>query len=363
MPQYLADLAYIPDNATSIVENTSLTPHIKLSRFTKGIDLNSISLSEKKDIVRNLLPNAEIMRHVSDDNELFRDCTLEVVEGIYRAGPEETITPNSLNDLKSKGRAVVYRVVRGGVVDLDKTFDFASWVNTYVKSFGKLYLDYDQYDPDGSLSCQVIIEMPNIPSDYECRFNREIITTFNNNIQSTKELIQITEDTLPTTTLALDNTSTVAKGYYCIGDSHAVRAASSAGAPWGSFAGETYTARNRANFEVISRLTRGSTVCISLGENDINFGATNISDVVGFVLVALNESLAAGHETSFLLLPVGNTSNEDRRKEFRTAMQAAINSTSGFINIIDLEQPEFEISRDGRHVTNSSYITALRRLE
>lgn len=363
MTQYLADFNYNPNNLTTVRANTPVSYDIRLSRFAKSVDLNAISLDDKKQIVRNLMPNAEIVRYISSDTELFRGCTLEVVEGIYGAGPTENITTDSLNDLKSKGRAVVYRVNKGGKPDINMTFEFASWVNIYVKHFDKLHLDYDQYTPDGSLSCQVVIEMPNIPDSFECRFRRELITTFNNTVQSVKELIQFSKETLPATDLALDDTSTVAKGYFCIGDSHVVRASRAAGAPWSAYADEGMVASSRRVTDAITRLTSGSTVCISLGENDITNTTSNISTIVDSVMNALVTSQISGHETSFLLLPVGDTPIGDRRREFRSAMQGAINSSTSFVNIIDLDQPEFTIARDGRHVTESSYINALRRIE
>lgn len=360
---YLPDFWMTPDNDLEIGPYTPVSHGVKLSRFAKSVDLNSMTLADKKQICRNLLPNAEIVRHIGLDTELFRNCSLEVVEGIYAAGPTETITPNSLNDLKSKGRAIAYRVNWSGRPSVEKTYEFASWVNTYVKHFGKLYLDYDQYDPDGTLSCQVIIEMPHMPEDYNPQFNREIVTTFNNSIQSSSELIQFSLDDVPNVTLDVDDTSTVAKGFFCIGDSHAARAARATGAPWGAFAREGLSSRDSSNLVAVNRLTRGSTVCVSLGETDITNSTLSVSVVVDAIMDILVETVVLGHETSFMLLPIGNTANEERRKEFRSAMQGAIGSSSSFISIIDLGQSEFTLSRDGRHVTESSYIDALRRLE
>jgi hypothetical protein len=57
-----------------------------------------------------------------------------------------------------------------------------------------MYLDYDTYNVDGSLSAQVGLLMPNVPASYEVRnkeFSKDLFTVFNNHVQSKKELIEI----------------------------------------------------------------------------------------------------------------------------------------------------------------------------
>jgi len=365
MSNYIPDLRYLPDRLTTIDRNTQLAPSIRLSTFLKNNTLDHITdINEKKQIVRNLLPHAHIMRMVRENTSQFADYTLEVVEGVYKAGPEEDITSGSINDLKSKGQAIVYKVVRNGVPNADKTYDFTIWMNIFVKHFGKVYLDYDQYDPSGDLAVQVIIEMPSIPESYNVRFNREVVTTFNNTVQSTNELIQVTEDNVTTQDLAFDTTSTVTTTYWTVGDSQARRAAAAAGAPWNTFAGEGLTSRDQIHVTQLGRIPPNSSVVISLGENDVNNTRDTVEDIAKRIIKIVQVSIDAGHYVSFLLIPVGSqlTLNTQRRIDFITAMQAELDTVSNNVQTIALNESEFTLARDGRHVTDASYITALRRL-
>ena len=57
--------------------------------------------------------------------------------------------------------------------------------------FEKLILDYDTYNPDGSVNGQVILIMPEISANWELDYSNKIETRFNNFVQSTNELIEI----------------------------------------------------------------------------------------------------------------------------------------------------------------------------
>lgn len=194
--KYLPDLRYIPDQYTALNQinaGTLLSRSIPLGLFLEQGDIHSqfTTLLERQQLVRNLLPQAEIVRSVRKDQSSFADYSLEVVEGVYKPGANENITTNGIKDLARQGRAVVYELKRNGVVDNDKTFELALWIATYHRTFDRLILDYDTYDPSGQLNAQIIITMPVIPEDYKTTFKREVLTYFNNIQQGgSNELIQ-----------------------------------------------------------------------------------------------------------------------------------------------------------------------------
>jgi len=358
---YLPDLRFIPDNLPVINSSTKLNTKVSMSRFLKGITLDHItSLEGKVNIARNLLPHAQLIRMVEEDGSEFANYTLEVVEGVYKPGPNEKITLGSINDLKSKGRAVVYELKLNGNTVVEKTDDLAIWIKTFFRNFDKLYLDYDQYDPSGVLNAQIIITTPNIPSSYRVRFKKEVTTTYNNEVQSTNEIVTVDTAGITPTTSLIDNTSTVQTNYWTVGDSQALRAARAAGDPWGTKAREGLTSKSDQLQTALNTISENSVVVISLGEDEImNNTSEPVSDIVARIAALVTYSKNnRGHDPVFLLLPVGNTVQEQRRRDFRGQMQSALTR----YHIIDLENPEFSLAADGRHATEASYITALGRL-
>ena len=94
---------------------------------------------------------------------------------------------------KSDGRLVYYQVIdQEGKISLEKTFDVAEYLKDYIR-FKKLYLDYDQYNPDGSLTAQIGIEFPTTPESFDIRFDGDVETYFNNTLMSGNELVEIKE--------------------------------------------------------------------------------------------------------------------------------------------------------------------------
>jgi hypothetical protein len=75
---------------------------------------------------------------------------------------------------------------------LEKTFDVAEYLKDYIK-FKALYLDYDNYNPDGSLTAQIGIEFPTTPESFDILFDGKVETYFNNHLQSKNELVEIEE--------------------------------------------------------------------------------------------------------------------------------------------------------------------------
>ena len=147
---------------------------------------------------------SELMKTVSNSNHTptdFESYSLEVVEGYYApetygvGAPgklqEEKLTADSILDFRNKGRAIVFELRnQKGQIDLEKTFDLAlAWVE--VGYFDNLILDYDSYDPSGELNAQIIIAIPEITNFTNIKFERQVQTLYNNNVQSNDALVEV----------------------------------------------------------------------------------------------------------------------------------------------------------------------------
>lgn len=183
-----------------IIPNTLITKGVSYGQFLFGKGSpgdydQSMSLDDKKQILRNLIPHANFLKRVRDNSSEFDGYNLEIVEGIYTKdiyedGSEETLTPNGLLDLRTKGQCVVYELMNeDGALDLDKTFELATWMVSNV-NFDKLILDYDQYDPSDELNAQIVMVTPAIPGSYKATFKREVETHYNGKKQG-NELMKI----------------------------------------------------------------------------------------------------------------------------------------------------------------------------
>ena len=114
-----------------------------------------------------------------------------VAEGIYQPGPGETPTPKSFNDLAQDGRAVAYEVYsQNGQIALDKLFDFAEFLKDSF-SYNKLTLAFDKFNPDRTLHGQLLVEIPTIPESYRTQYDMKLETTFNSEVQSSSDLVEI----------------------------------------------------------------------------------------------------------------------------------------------------------------------------
>lgn len=196
--QIIPDPVYNPNNASRIDASTKLARGVAIGKFLGGAgeraNLNHIqSQSERLQIARNLYPQAEAMNRINTSEGKFRDHRLIVIEGLYVKGENEQLTENGLNDLATKGRAVVYQLIdRNGIPDHAMMFDLAVyWKDTIL--YDKLILDYDRFSPDGHLECHVILTMPEIPESFSATFKKELSTTFNGNVQTNGELLEILE--------------------------------------------------------------------------------------------------------------------------------------------------------------------------
>ena len=207
---------YNPYQANVISSSTSLAPGISMAKFLGSTEdpstLNHLKTNDSRvEVAKYYYLHARIMKTVLDDTDQFKDFTLVVTEGMYRPGPSETITPNSVNDLKSKGRAVVYGLVdKTGSHNLTKLFDLAAyWKDTIA--YDKIILSYDTVDC--KLNARLIVILPEINSSWEGTYSRTVETELNGHKLSQGELVEI----LPRPSSAYNNgynpSGTVGAGY------------------------------------------------------------------------------------------------------------------------------------------------------
>lgn len=187
---------YNPSTKDDVDSRFEISQGITIAKFLGGygdsINFDHVATREDRiKIARNLYLHGQLMKSIMIDADEYDEYRLIVAEGIYKAGKGESITANGINDLKSDGRCVVYEVInRQGVIDKKKTFDLAVWLKDSLQ-YDKLILSYDTYNPDSSLTAQIIIMMPEMPANYTASFKNDIETRFNNFVQSTNELIEV----------------------------------------------------------------------------------------------------------------------------------------------------------------------------
>jgi len=190
---YLPDPIYNPNFFNDINSSTKLGPGISIIKFlgAKGSRLQFERIKfDKFQIARNLYLHAELIKKTTVNSD-FDDYRLVVAEGIYVPAEKETVTAQSVNDLKQSGRAVVYQLYgTNGKIDFSKSFDLAVYWKDYC-DYEKIILDYDTYDPSGEPSCQIVAVMPNVPESFDISFQRKVETTFNTKLQSSNELVEI----------------------------------------------------------------------------------------------------------------------------------------------------------------------------
>lgn len=238
----LVDPQYNPEFQTSITSATKLGPGITCAKFlgAKGSRTQFKKLYAKsffgaadfRQIARNLVPHAHAILSIAG-NLAFANHRLIVSEGIYEPSPRfvqqetkagsesaaknlaksidgasygkkdgdwvitypqyvgEQPSGNSINDLRRTGRAVVYQLIdKNGETDHQKTFDLAVFWKDYI-NYDKLILDYDTFDPNGQLTSQIVLVMPEVPSDYDVSYAFDVETIYNGELQSKNELLEI----------------------------------------------------------------------------------------------------------------------------------------------------------------------------
>jgi len=192
-----------PVFADEITSRTRLAPGITMATFLGGSG-DPVTLTHILDdnvrlkLAKQYTLHARVLRSVNSQSAIkeFKDFRLQVAEGLYRAEEgEELDVSDGINFLMSRGRAVVYELINmKGEIAIEKTFDLAVYLKDTL-NFEKLILDYDNYNPDGSLNAQIIITMPEITPPWTVTYKNEVETRYNNFSQVTNELMEA----LPTT--------------------------------------------------------------------------------------------------------------------------------------------------------------------
>jgi|TARA_R110000782_G_scaffold2315_3_gene9216 acyl CoA:acetate/3-ketoacid CoA transferase beta subunit len=196
---------YNPLRQDDITIKTKLSDNITIAKFLGSDDSTNLkfikSLSVKRDIAKNLYAHSLILKKIQNNNERFRGVNLVVSEGVYRPSASEIITPNSINDLKAKGKAVVYKAInrKGKPNNLD-LFDIAEYLKD-VSFFDEMILSYDTLECVGDqvvLSSRLIIVMPDIDDQWTGTFRRKISTEYNRQLLSEGEFIECLLETTET---------------------------------------------------------------------------------------------------------------------------------------------------------------------
>ena len=189
----IPDQRYNPNFVDTVTSETKLAPGVSLSKFlgAKGnaTSLETSTVSDRKQLLRNLYIHAELFRMINGNTDFFKDVRLIVAEGVYRGGPLETVAGDNLK--KKEGRLVVYRVVdEDGEIDYERTFDLAEYWKDYA-NYEKLSLEYDVWDPEGKLNAQVAVEIPNIAESFDVDFGMNVETKYNGQLLASNELIEV----------------------------------------------------------------------------------------------------------------------------------------------------------------------------
>tara|TARA_Y100001937_G_C7125062_1_gene334516 strand:- start:469 stop:1401 length:933 start_codon:yes stop_codon:yes gene_type:complete len=195
----IPDGQYDPTFQSRITPRTKLSQNSTLSKFLGSYNdpvvFNNISSEEERLLLaKQYYLHAEIIKTVNSasGSEEFSNFRLVVTEGYYRPAPAEILDKtDGINHLKTKGRAVVYELIgEDGEVDLDKTFDLAVYWKQNIQ-FEKMILNYDNFNPDGSLHADIILIMPRVIPPWNVTYNNKIETRYNNAVQTTGELLEI----------------------------------------------------------------------------------------------------------------------------------------------------------------------------
>lgn len=198
-PQYNSNSFRIIGSATKVSEG------IPLSRFLGGEGQSGnlspdVDIDTRRQLCRNYYLHSMFLKSVRSrpgrGRNPFANHRLIVVEGYYKKGTDvndNNIQTEGILDLRSQGRAVVYKLVNSaGRVDYDKTFELATmWKNTMP--FESLILDYDKISPTNKLECHIIVTIPNLDEDYKATFQNKVFTEYNNS-KLGNGLIEVNEE-------------------------------------------------------------------------------------------------------------------------------------------------------------------------
>ena len=202
--EIVPDGQYDPTFQPNITGRTRLSQTTTMAKFLGSYSdpngLNHLANSDKLLLAKQYYLHAEVLQLINSSPGLrgakgFENFRMVVSEGYYREGPSEDLdVTDGINYLKTNGRAVVYELInQKGEIAFDKTFDLAVYLKNNIE-YEKLILNYDSYNPDGTLHVDIILIMPEIISPWSVTYNNIIETRFNNSVQATGELLEIGEE-------------------------------------------------------------------------------------------------------------------------------------------------------------------------
>lgn len=200
----IPDAQYDPTFQPVINGRTRLAHSITLSKFLGSyndpISINHLDTDDKLILAKQYYLHAQVLQSINSSPglrgiQIFEKFRMVVSEGFYREGPNEDLdVTDGINYLKTNGRAVVYELIgEDGKIAFDKTFDLAVYLKNNT-DFDKLILNYDSYNPDGSLHVDIVLIMPEIISPWSVTYNNIIETRYNNAVQSTGELLEFSDE-------------------------------------------------------------------------------------------------------------------------------------------------------------------------
>jgi hypothetical protein len=182
--------ASISQGITSL---TQLTKDIRIGKFLAAeafqATLPQITF-DKQQLARNLGHFANIVQAFNENVEDFSGYELHVVEGVYVPYKDESYTTGGPLDLARQGRRIAVEVRDEDGVDLEKTFEAATWL-TANTAFGELTLDYDTYEGADKLNARIVLTIDSIPENFVQTFDKKVKTAYNNAVQVTNEIMEI----------------------------------------------------------------------------------------------------------------------------------------------------------------------------
>jgi hypothetical protein len=196
----MPEAQYNPNNISSIKMGTLLSPGMPVSKFFPNNEtMNHLNQIERHRIARNLVAGVKLLKLVKIPG--FMDgFNIKIVEGVQKLGTTDAAAADdSITKLSAIGRIIGFEVrnARSGELSPDVTFDLAAYIKDNCE-YDKLILSYDTYEVDELsienkiLYASIIAVMPEMPQDYKIVFKQDIETIFNNEIQSTKDLVEVT---------------------------------------------------------------------------------------------------------------------------------------------------------------------------
>ena len=190
---------YNPEKHLPLSATTKLARGITLARFLGSYgdktSFRHIKFEDvRRQIARNLTLHARILNNINNDTKHFKSVRVIVSEGIYNRKPIDT--KSAIMKAKAAGQLVFYQVIdTNGKIDFEKTFDVAEYWKDQI-NFQEMFLDYDEYNPNGKLSAQIGVLMPQVPANYDIKdnqFRKSMFTMYNNKIQAKGKFIEILE--------------------------------------------------------------------------------------------------------------------------------------------------------------------------